>query len=271
MILSEVPGYSRALERGKRLQQREREFGFLGATDRICGVEVRLLTFRMFNELLHARSPFIRGGLPTVADVGVFLWRLSPAYDAAFAARRSAREAAATYHQLNRRTLRYIALQNGIAVPRFARRLTLVRILESQREAIAQNAFRRVKADFADSIICIPFVDALRAIYRFMDRMLRDQTGGRRRLAKGDDEMFADISYAADVVHTVAIAYGWGKNEVLDCAMPEVFQLVRQINRTTLARLGKNMPPIHPLQARLTKRFRKKAEAAALAAALAAQ
>lgn len=51
-------------------------------TEDICGVEVMPITPLHFVRLAAARSPFVCGGRePNMADVGNFLWCLSPLYD----------------------------------------------------------------------------------------------------------------------------------------------------------------------------------------------
>jgi len=81
--LSQIPGYDRALRRAGALEDSWREFPFLGITDSICGIDVNLLTLRMFIQLCNVRSPFLVGGPIGPGDIAVFLWRLSPQYDGA--------------------------------------------------------------------------------------------------------------------------------------------------------------------------------------------
>jgi hypothetical protein len=89
---SAVPGYDRCRARGFRLEESFREFSYLGAPEFICGVEVGPLTLQAYLQLCAARSPFLVGGRhPFIQDVAVFLFRLSPAYDAAHAAKAEAR------------------------------------------------------------------------------------------------------------------------------------------------------------------------------------
>src|ERR1700730_7053612 len=104
MELSAVSGYKRCLARGYKLEESHREYSYLDAPEFICGVEVRPLTLQMYLQLCAARSPFLVGGrAPFIQDVGVFLFRLSPAYDLAFAAKREAyRKAATDGHRFSR-------------------------------------------------------------------------------------------------------------------------------------------------------------------------
>ncbi len=86
MKLSQLPGYTRAGERGDRLQEYWRNFAFLGLTEtlRIAGghsIEVRQLTLRMFVQLCAVRSPFFVGGRIGPEHVAQVLWRISPEYD----------------------------------------------------------------------------------------------------------------------------------------------------------------------------------------------
>jgi hypothetical protein len=86
MYLSQIPGYSRAAQRGDRLDDYWRDFAFLGLNEelRIPGgrtIEVRQLTLRMFVQLCAVRSPFLVGGGVGPQHVAQILWRLSPKYD----------------------------------------------------------------------------------------------------------------------------------------------------------------------------------------------
>ena len=77
----EIPGYAAALA----WEAAERERSFLDLPHELCGVEVCPLTLRRLVTLITAGSPFFCGldGPPTLAQVGVFLWALSPGYSPA--------------------------------------------------------------------------------------------------------------------------------------------------------------------------------------------
>lgn len=87
MFLSEIPGYSRAIERADRLEDHWRDWAFLGINEQLRpagagkAVEVKLLTLRMFVQLCAARSPFLVGGRVGPEHVAQILWRLSPGYE----------------------------------------------------------------------------------------------------------------------------------------------------------------------------------------------
>lgn len=86
-LIDEIPGYREAVEREREL----RESSFNGIPNAIGGVDVLPWTLAHMVRLTAAQSPFVTsaGRFPTCADVGVFLWCVSPDYDAALRARRS--------------------------------------------------------------------------------------------------------------------------------------------------------------------------------------
>lgn len=71
-----VPGYRDALER----EEFRRNAAFLGVSELICGVEVQPLTLEHVCRLQCVGNPFLCGGVPSVEDVAVFLWAVSPQY-----------------------------------------------------------------------------------------------------------------------------------------------------------------------------------------------
>jgi hypothetical protein len=71
-----VPGYRQAVED----ETATREAAFLGVTELVCGVEVLPFSPLHFSMLECARSPFVKGGVPSPADVAIFLWAVSPGY-----------------------------------------------------------------------------------------------------------------------------------------------------------------------------------------------
>jgi len=95
--LCQIPGYDRAVKRAGRLEDSWREFPFLGVTDRICGVEVNLLTLRMFAQFCNARSPFFVGGSIRPEHIVQILWRLSPKYRSPITDHRSHKKARSAF------------------------------------------------------------------------------------------------------------------------------------------------------------------------------
>ena len=57
-----------------------RDFAFLDVQEEVCGIAVRPMTLRDFIRLDGIQSPFMRGGVPAVEDVVLFLWLQSPAF-----------------------------------------------------------------------------------------------------------------------------------------------------------------------------------------------
>ena len=72
-----IPGLRDAVER----EEFHRNTAFLGVTELICGVEVKPLTLAHLCRLQCVGSPFLCGGVPTLADVDAFLWAVSPEYN----------------------------------------------------------------------------------------------------------------------------------------------------------------------------------------------
>jgi hypothetical protein len=283
MILSEVPGYDRCLQRGYRLEESFREFSYLDAPEFICGVEVRPLTLQMYLQLCDARSPFLVGGrAPFIQDVGVFLFRLSPAYDAAHAAKAEARTKVSKAATLSYRELRAIARENGLLSADFKgpcdphrfltlkkicahlrnlRRKNLTSLLEQNVELISRNAFKRVQRRFIANILHLRFATVERAIRRFTARMLFDKPPQSKRKNLSLDP--SDTSAAADVIHIIAGAYDWSRDEILRLPMPEVFQALRNIQRDQPKCPKRARAKVHPLATRFTARHRAIANAAA--------
>jgi hypothetical protein len=92
--VAEIPGYARIMARVDRLENYWRDFAFLGINEELrlgkMRVEIRLLTLRMFVQLMAVRSPFVVGGRVRAEDLLVLLWRLSPKYDSSDKAARAA-------------------------------------------------------------------------------------------------------------------------------------------------------------------------------------
>jgi hypothetical protein len=74
------------MARVDRLENYWRDFAFLGINEELrlgkTRVEVRLLTLRMFVQLLAVRSPFVAGGSVRPEHLVQLLWRMSPKYKA---------------------------------------------------------------------------------------------------------------------------------------------------------------------------------------------
>jgi hypothetical protein len=264
-VFANVPGYTRALERAYRLEESYREFTYLDAPEFICGVEVRPLTLQMYLQLCAARSPFLVGGrYPFIQDVAVFLFRLSPAYDQAGAAKAEARTKVSTAARLSRRELIRIARENGLISHSRSfviRHSSLVILLQKHTESIAQNAFSQVRREFIDRIITLPFRPAVRAINRFLFRMLLDRPPvGKNKNASIDP---SDTSAGGDMIHMLAAAYGWQRAAILQLPMPEVFQSLRNIYRDNPHCSKPLLAKRHPLANRLTRKHRAIARRAA--------
>lgn len=272
MELSKVHGYDRALHRGYQLEESYREYSYLDLSSSICGVAIGPLTFQIFLQLCRAGSPFLVGGAPFIHDVAFFLFRLSPAYEEARSAKAEARTKVATAATLSRRELLRIARENGLVSPplRFViRHSSLVILLEQHAELVVANAFKRSRSKFIERVRGLPFRQTVRAINRFVDRMLFDRpaSSGRRNAPATSEP--ADTSVAADIIHLITGAYGWHRDQVLALPMPEVFQALRKIQRDNPKCKKRERALVHPFATRFTRKHRALASAAAEAAALA--
>lgn len=87
--LEQIPGFAEEFEEAKAKEREFRELAFFGLPLLVAGIEIRVMTLRDHAVLACAGSPFVVGGSVTLADVGVFLWALSPE----FTEDREAREA----------------------------------------------------------------------------------------------------------------------------------------------------------------------------------
>jgi hypothetical protein len=186
-------------------------------------LEVRPLSLRMFLQLCAVRSPFLVGGAIRPEHVAQVLWRLSPQYDA----------------------------RNNLPLP-------LPLNLKRADEEVEEEEELSPRQRFIASIAALPFRPAVRAISRFLDRMLIDRPPSRG----GGDGSKADTSFAAALIHTLASAYGWSDDQILDTPMPRLFQYIRKIQREAAAEHGQALPTFNPLRDRLTKRLTEKFMAA---------
>lgn len=78
--LHEIPGYGAALAEARQRLQTAREAAWLDLPHTIGGFPVRPMTVADFVLLDQRRSPFLFRTAPTLDDLKVFLWVLSPAY-----------------------------------------------------------------------------------------------------------------------------------------------------------------------------------------------
>ena len=239
-ILDNVPGYRRALQRGYAIEERWREQSYLDLSENICGIPVRPLTWQAYRQLCRIDSPFVCGGRrPEIHDVAFFLFRISPAFERARAAKEKA-----------------IADQPG-QFQTFLRRL-FRRPNPSATERGAA-AFIKVRQEFVEQVRGLDYFQAVRAINRFVDRMLLDRPIG----SKGSRTDPADTSVDADIVHMIAGAYGWTRDYIVNLPMPEIFQALRSIQRDMTGCPKRAKARVHPLAVRFTRKHREISRAAA--------
>ncbi|MEN3369940.1 MAG: hypothetical protein V7609_2083 [Verrucomicrobiota bacterium] len=237
MELHKVPGYTRTRERAFKVEESYREYSYLDLSDKICGIAVGPLTFQVYLQLCRIESPFLCGGRPPfIHDVAFFLFRLSPAYDQAREAKRAAMKPQPRWRRL---TFSFSAF------PYFS-------ICSSSPEERGAVAFIEVRRKFIERVRGLNFQKAVRGINRFVDRMLLDKPISSKRKNLSFDP--ADVSVAGDIIHLIAGAYGWKRDEILQLPMPEVFQALRKIQRDMPGCPKRAHAKVHPIAARLTRK-----------------
>lgn len=78
--LNDIPGYREALATARRQMSETRENAWLALPETIGGFTVRLMTVADYALLDRQRSPFLYRLAPTLDDLKIFLWVLSPSY-----------------------------------------------------------------------------------------------------------------------------------------------------------------------------------------------
>jgi len=231
--------YDRAIARADRLHDYWRDYAFLGLDEEIgiAGdpetraariVRVRQLTLQMFIELCAVRSPFLVGGPVRPEHVAQILWRLSPEYSEIRDQRSEIRK------------------DNQLSGP------------TSDLRPLTSEQTPRQK--FIERIASLPFRPSVRAISRYLDRMLIDRPASNAK-ANGAG---ADTSFAASVVHAFASLYGWSDETILNLPMPALFQYLRKIQQHH----NPEAISFYPLRDRVTQKIfqkyqeRKKSETA---------
>lgn len=80
---------------------------------------------------------------------------------------------------------------------------------------------------YITKIAGLPFMSCVRAINRFVDRMLIDSPPTEDKPSNTKH----DVSFAASMIHMLGNAYGWLPDQVLDTPIPALFQFIRSIQR----------------------------------------
>lgn len=78
--LKDIPGFAAAVQNEATKQFRSRENAWLDLTHDICGMRIRVMTIRDYVLLDRIESPFLFRIAPTVQDLTMFLWILSPQF-----------------------------------------------------------------------------------------------------------------------------------------------------------------------------------------------
>jgi hypothetical protein len=99
----------------------------------------------------------------------------------------------------------------------------------------------------AEKLVTLPFRESVRAVSRFLDRMLIDKPPCDVSAAV----IRPDVSLATTLVHSFASSYGWSAETILDTPMPVLFQFIRKIAREADPELSH----FNPLRDRFTQRI----------------
>jgi hypothetical protein len=110
------------------------------------------------------------------------------------------------------------------------------------------------RQQFIESIALLPYAATLRAVNRYLDRMLIDKPP---TIAKKNG-VRPDTSFAASAIHQLASAYGWSDEQILDLPMPRVFQYMRKIHREA----NHDLAYFNPIRDRFVKKITSKVLAA---------
>jgi hypothetical protein len=103
------------------------------------------------------------------------------------------------------------------------------------------------RKQYIETIADLPFHSSVRAITRFIDRMLTDKPPA----PAGPSDSKPDTSFAASIIHALAKTYGWTDDAILDLPMPRIFQYLRKIRRDG----DPDIAYFNPLRDRFTKRI----------------
>ena len=82
ILLNDIPGLATAMAAAESSQYQTRENSLLNLTYDLCGFNVRTMTIRDYVLLDRVGSPFLQRVEPTMADLAMFLWILSPEFKA---------------------------------------------------------------------------------------------------------------------------------------------------------------------------------------------
>ena len=80
VLLGDIPGFSEILAAAESQQYRTRENSLLNLTYDLRGTKVRTMTIRDYVLLDRIASPFLRRIEPSMSDLAMFLWILSPQF-----------------------------------------------------------------------------------------------------------------------------------------------------------------------------------------------
>jgi hypothetical protein len=88
---------------------------------------------------------------------------------------------------------------------------------------------RKLRAEYVATLRELPFASSVRAISRFIDRMLIDKPPVSAKSEQSGSKH--DLSFAASMIHSFASSYGWSPDQILDLPIPALFQFLRAIQR----------------------------------------
>lgn len=86
---------------------------------------------------------------------------------------------------------------------------------------------RGARARFIKSIASLPYAESRKAVEEYLDLIFFDAppSSGKNKVPR--------VSFATQLIDFFGHHYGWTRNETLDSPLPELFQLMKEINRRT--------------------------------------
>lgn len=209
--LAAIPGYLNAVKRENDI----RDAAFLALPARICGISVRPMTLRHWLILDGIDSYFLKpkSGPPNADDISAFLWVLSPQFDA----------------------------RSGARWDRILRRCGRVPILRALSKRIASWCSARGR--FVDRVGKLPYGKMVAGIEDYYEKTFQDSPPSS---GNDDEDAVAQISFAANLLYSVASLTHWSREVILELPLRETFQYLTIKRMLSAARRGETFTGWNP-------------------------
>lgn len=214
--LSQIPGWTQAVNRARDDEFRSREDGWVSVTHQIGGIRVRTMTVRDYLGLLRLHCPLLVRVEPTAEELAVFLWLLSPEinrwHDAV--GWRKAWLVGCRWPLFS--VERWQAWLGGRKI---RRKLGVAKI---EREAAAWAKTNRGQPYIipTDS----PLHQAMVGAFRYVDEMFLDRPPGLAKEGVG-----AGVHYLASWFDAIQHEHGLGTEEIWRMPIPQLFGRLKAI------------------------------------------